>query len=102
MIIKPVLFSVKNDVKIKQLKDFFKTNRNKNCIIKFENNDNPDEDFIYEIQKLNTYHKKTIVITLFCMIKDKIYFYLGLSCRYKILTTKWKPSDIFLKWSKKF
>ena len=48
MIIKPVLFSVKNDVKIKQLKDFFKSNRNKNCIIKFENNDNPDEDFINE------------------------------------------------------
>lgn len=62
MIIKPVLFSVKNDIKIKQLKDFFKSNRNKNCIIKFENNDNPAEDFIKEIQKLNTYHKKTIVI----------------------------------------
>ena len=62
MIIKPVLFSVKNDVKINQLKDFFKSNRNKNCIIKFENNDNPNDNFINEIQKLNTCHKKTIVI----------------------------------------
>ena len=71
MIIKPVLFSVKNDVKINQLKDFFKSNRNKNCIIKFENNDNPNDNFINEIQKLNTCHKKTIVIISKKLTLDK-------------------------------
>ena len=62
MINKPVLFSLKKDVKMKQLKIFFKLNRNKNCIIKFENNDNIKDVFIKEIQKFNTNHKKTIVI----------------------------------------
>ena len=62
MINNPVLFSLKKDVKIKQLKIFFKLNRNKNCIIKFENNDNINDVFIKEIQKFNTNHKKTIVI----------------------------------------
>ena len=62
MINKPVLFSLKKDVKMKQLKFFFKSNRNKNCIIKFENNDNINDVFIKEIQRFNTNHKKTIVI----------------------------------------
>ena len=62
MINKPVLFSLKKDVKMKQLRNFFKLNRNKNCIIKFENNDNIKDVFIKEIQKFNTNHKKTIVI----------------------------------------
>lgn len=71
MINNPVLFSLKKDVKIKQLKIFFKLNRNKNCIIKFENNDNINDVFIKEIQKFNTNHKKTIVIISKNLTLDK-------------------------------
>ena len=71
MINNPVLFSLKKDVKMKKLKNFFKLNRNKNCIIKFENNDNINDVFIKEIQKFNTNRKKTIVIISKNLTLDK-------------------------------
>ena len=57
-----VFFLIKKNTKLKNLKDFFKSNYDNNCIIQFETDYNYDHIFLKEIQNNNSTHKKSIVL----------------------------------------
>lgn len=57
-----VFFLIKKNTKLKNLKDFFKSNYDNNCIIQFETDFEHDRIFLNEIQNNYSKHKKTIVL----------------------------------------
>ena len=57
-----VFFLIEKNTKLKNLKDFFKSNYDNNCIIQFETDFEHDRIFLSEIQNNYSKHKKTIVL----------------------------------------